>query len=110
MNCFWRIRFTKLTGKPAPRSVPFQPKRRGWAMVKLSPAQRFALERLPQSYMMWGLSPFTRPDDGIRIPTLEALEKRGLATVVTGAMSVEYRITEAGRAALAASPSGRAKG
>lgn len=69
--------------------------------MRLTEAQRFALERLPVSYSMWGLNVFLPPEDGIRRPTLAALERRGLAKSHHGAMSVEYRITEAGRAALA---------
>lgn len=69
--------------------------------MKLSEAQRRALEAMPIEYMEWGLDLFTPLPDGVKSRSvLRALERKGLAACIYGAMARTWNITEAGRSAL----------
>lgn len=71
-------------------------------MVKLTRAQRRALTTLPVSITTWGGKPFAGMPEGIRNRgTLWALQKLGLVTITYLGSRENWRITTAGRAALA---------
>ena len=70
-------------------------------MRRLTEAQMRALKAMPFDYMEWGLDLLGPLPEAVRSrSTLHALEERGLAKCLSGAMSRQWIITEAGRAAL----------
>jgi len=69
--------------------------------MKLTKTQITALAALPARITMWGGKPFSGMPKGIwSRSTLAALSSRGLAHVSYHGSTEEWRLTEAGRAAL----------
>lgn len=72
-------------------------------MGKLTEAQRRALGALPCTITTWGGKPFGQMPEGIRNrSTLWAIHKLGLVTITYHGAKENWRITDAGRAALKA--------
>lgn len=77
-------------------------------MAKLTEAQRRALEAMPCSITMWGGKPFSGIPEGIRNrSTLWALHKLNLIAITFQGSREHWRITDAGREALAKAEDGR---